>query len=67
MAITVEELLALATKVLESRGKRVVEATEAADAEAVAARERSQADAANASEDEVIAAFKTAANDYVKD
>lgn len=67
MAVTVDELVALAQKVLESRGFRVTQAGEAAAAEAVAAQERSEANAANASEDETIAAFKQAANDYTKD
>jgi hypothetical protein len=64
---TAEELLAAAQKVLESRGFRVVQATEAGDAESIAARERSEANEANAGEDAAIDSFKQMANDYTKE
>jgi hypothetical protein len=67
MAVTAEQLLDQAKKVLESRGFRVVEASEAADAEAKAAAERAEANAASTSEDEEITAFKQLANDYTKE
>lgn len=67
MAVSAEELLAQAQKVLEARGFRVTQVSEAVEAEAKAAAERGEANAANASEDEAIAAFKQLANDYVKE
>lgn len=67
MAVTAEQLLESAQKVLEARGFRVVQAGEAAAAEAVAARERSEADTANMTEDDAISAFKQLANDYTKE
>lgn len=67
MAITAEQLLEQAQKVLEARGFRVTQVGEATAAEAIAARERSEADTANASEDDAIAAFKTMATEYTKE
>lgn len=67
MSVTAEQLLDQATKVLQSRGFRVVQDSEAAAAEAVAAQERGEAVAANASEDAEIEAFKQLANDYIKE
>lgn len=67
MAVTAEQLLEQAQKVLESRGFRVTQVTEAEAAEAVARKERDEAVEANVSEDDAINAFKTLANDYTKE
>jgi acetolactate synthase regulatory subunit len=67
MSVTAEQLLEQAQKVLEARGFRVVQVGEATEAEAKATQERSEANAASASEDEAITAFKQLANDYTKE
>lgn len=67
MSVIAEQLLEQAKKVLEAKGMRVVEATQATEAEAVAAKERSEADVASASEDVEIEAFKTMAAEYTKE
>lgn len=67
MAVTVDQLVEAARKVLESRGFRVQQVEEAVAAEAVAATERSEANVANDSEDAAIAELKQFANDYVKE
>jgi hypothetical protein len=67
MSITAEQLLEKAQRVLESRGKRVLEVGQAVEAETVASRERGEADAANLSEDQEIAEFKQLATDYTKE
>jgi hypothetical protein len=67
MSVSAEQLLAQAQKVLEARGFRVVQVTEAVEAEAVAAKERSEADASNSVEDAEIAAFKDLAAAYTKE
>lgn len=67
MAITAEQLVEQAIKVVEARGKRVVEAGQATEAQATAAREQSEADAANLNEDQEIATLKQLATDYNKE
>lgn len=67
MSVTAEQLLEQAKKVLEAKGFRVTEATEAVAAEEVAAKERAEADAANTAEDAEIEAFKKMASEYVKE
>jgi len=66
-APTAEELLEAARVVLESRGFRVTQASEAEAAELVAAKERGEATEANVSEDTAIAAFKDLASAYTKE
>ncbi len=67
MAISAEELLVQAQRVLEARGFRFVQDTEAADAERKAAAERAEANDANLAEDSAIDVFKQMANDYLKE
>ena len=64
---TAEELLAAAQVVLESRGFRVTQVTEAVAAEEVAAKERGEATASSETEDSAIATFKQLANDYTRE
>lgn len=67
MAVTAEQLLEQAQKVLEARGFRVTQVSEAVDAEAVAAKERGEANDANSSEDSAIETFKALATEYTKE
>lgn len=67
MSVTAEQLLEQAQKVLEARGFRVVQVSEAEAAETAAAKERGEATAANTSEDSAIEAFKTLATGYTKE
>lgn len=63
----IDALLALGQRVFESRGKRLIEVDQAAQAIAVAIQEQAESDAANFDEDAAISELKELANNYTKE